>query len=181
MSHFLSNKCWFQHQESSTRPKRPHRSSSSLPSSSTTQVWVCMLIALPDIIINPKGIQLSSLVHISYRKEPPDPNAPLPPLPLHLHPPPPVKRPSLDGKKERSGFHEFHLRLHVVTGVDYFGKNKLTRSFSALNPCVVCHSRKESSDSKPSSQKKTSDREEKSVKKDRFRIWKLFDPLLNLD
>ncbi|XP_042346421.1 transcription elongation factor A protein 3 isoform X2 [Plectropomus leopardus] len=36
------------------------------------------------------------------RKEPPDPNAPLPPLPLHLHPPPPPpKRPSLDGKKER--------------------------------------------------------------------------------
>ncbi|KAG7242217.1 hypothetical protein INR49_024263 [Caranx melampygus] len=36
------------------------------------------------------------------RKEPPDPNAPLPPLPLHLHPPPPLlKRPSLDGKKEK--------------------------------------------------------------------------------
>ncbi|XP_026150004.1 transcription elongation factor A protein 3 isoform X2 [Mastacembelus armatus] len=35
------------------------------------------------------------------RKEPPDPNAPLPPLPLHLHPPPPPKRPSLDGKQER--------------------------------------------------------------------------------
>ncbi|KAK7926263.1 hypothetical protein WMY93_008573 [Mugilogobius chulae] len=36
------------------------------------------------------------------RKEPPDPNAPLPPLPLHLHPPPPLpKRPSVDGKKER--------------------------------------------------------------------------------
>ncbi|XP_076016905.1 transcription elongation factor A protein 3 isoform X2 [Genypterus blacodes] len=35
------------------------------------------------------------------RKEPPDPNAPLPPLPLHLHPPPVLKRPSLDGKKER--------------------------------------------------------------------------------
>ncbi|KAM3614142.1 uncharacterized protein V6R79_010805 [Siganus canaliculatus] len=32
------------------------------------------------------------------RKEPPDPNAPLPPLPLHLHPP--AKRPSLDEKKE---------------------------------------------------------------------------------
>ncbi|XP_035987375.1 transcription elongation factor A protein 3 isoform X3 [Fundulus heteroclitus] len=36
------------------------------------------------------------------RKEPPDPNAPLPPLPLHLHPPaPPPKRPSVDGSKER--------------------------------------------------------------------------------
>ncbi|XP_061772087.1 transcription elongation factor A protein 3 isoform X6 [Nerophis ophidion] len=39
----------------------------------------------------------------SPRKEPPDPNAPLPPLPLHLHPPPPLpKRPlQLDGKKGR--------------------------------------------------------------------------------
>ncbi|XP_050932053.1 transcription elongation factor A protein 3 isoform X5 [Lates calcarifer] len=61
------------------------------------------------------------------RKEPPDPNAPLPPLPLHLHPPPPPpKRLSQDGKKEKE-------------------------------------SRKESLDSKPSSQKKTSDH----VKKDR--------------
>ncbi|XP_051262941.1 transcription elongation factor A protein 3 isoform X5 [Dicentrarchus labrax] len=58
------------------------------------------------------------------RKEPPDPNAPLPPLPLHLHPPPPPKRPSIDVKKE---------------------------------------SRKDSSDSKPPSQKKASDH----VKKDR--------------
>ncbi|XP_039973305.1 transcription elongation factor A protein 3 [Xiphias gladius] len=61
------------------------------------------------------------------RKEPPDPNAPLPPLPLHLHPPPPPpKRSSLDGRKERER-------------------------------------RKESLDSKPPSQKKTSDH----VKKDR--------------
>ncbi|XP_037641331.1 transcription elongation factor A protein 3 isoform X3 [Sebastes umbrosus] len=58
------------------------------------------------------------------RKEPPDPNAPLPSLPLHLHPPPPPsKRPSLEVKKER----------------------------------------KESSDSKPPPQKKTPD----PVKKDR--------------
>ncbi|KAG7255435.1 hypothetical protein CRUP_016828 [Coryphaenoides rupestris] len=34
------------------------------------------------------------------RKEPPDPNAPLGPLPLHLHPPPALaKRPSVDAKK----------------------------------------------------------------------------------
>ncbi|XP_068426706.1 transcription elongation factor A protein 3 isoform X2 [Clinocottus analis] len=38
----------------------------------------------------------------SFRKKPADPNDPLPPLPLHLHPPlPPLKRPSLDGKKDR--------------------------------------------------------------------------------
>ncbi|XP_070961718.1 transcription elongation factor A protein 3-like isoform X6 [Oncorhynchus clarkii lewisi] len=35
------------------------------------------------------------------RKEPPDPNAPFAPLPLHLHPPPHVKRPSVEVKKER--------------------------------------------------------------------------------
>ncbi|XP_047217550.1 transcription elongation factor A protein 3 isoform X3 [Girardinichthys multiradiatus] len=35
------------------------------------------------------------------RKQPPDPNAPLPPLPLHLHPPaPPPKPPSVDGSKD---------------------------------------------------------------------------------
>ncbi|XP_008430533.1 transcription elongation factor A protein 3 isoform X2 [Poecilia reticulata] len=62
------------------------------------------------------------------RKEPPDPNAPLPPLPLHLHPPAaPPKRPSVDGGKDRES------------------------------------SRKPSSDSKPLPQKKSAD----CVKKDR--------------
>ncbi|XP_043972436.1 transcription elongation factor A protein 3 isoform X2 [Gambusia affinis] len=61
------------------------------------------------------------------RKEPPDPNAPLPPLPLHLHPPAaPPKRPSVDGGKDRE-------------------------------------SRKSSSDSKPLPQKKSAD----CVKQDR--------------
>lgn len=54
---------------------------------------------------------MSSKFFSSFRKEPPDPNAPLPPLPLHLHPPPPPpKRPSLEGKKERSGSDEFSLQ-----------------------------------------------------------------------
>ncbi|XP_054898181.1 transcription elongation factor A protein 3 isoform X2 [Poeciliopsis prolifica] len=62
------------------------------------------------------------------RKEPPDPNAPLPPLPLHLHPPAaPLKRPSVDGGKDRES------------------------------------SRKPSSDSKPLLQRKSAD----CVKKDR--------------
>ncbi|XP_027869148.1 transcription elongation factor A protein 3 isoform X1 [Xiphophorus couchianus] len=62
------------------------------------------------------------------RKEPPDPNAPLPPLPLHLHPPAaPPKRTSVDGGKDRES------------------------------------SRKPSSDSKPLPQKKSAD----CVKKDR--------------
>uniref|UniRef100_A0A3B3U7P8 Transcription elongation factor A (SII), 3 n=1 Tax=Poecilia latipinna TaxID=48699 RepID=A0A3B3U7P8_9TELE len=62
------------------------------------------------------------------RKEPPDPNAPLLPLPLHLHPPAaPLKRPSVDGGKDRES------------------------------------SRKSSSDSKPLPQKKSAD----CVKKDR--------------
>ncbi|KAM6994870.1 transcription elongation factor A protein 3 isoform 1-T1 [Tautogolabrus adspersus] len=62
-----------------------------------------MLTAQPHFVnihYHLEGIQLSSRVYLSFRKEPPDPNAPLPPLPLHLHPPPSVKRPSLDGKKE---------------------------------------------------------------------------------
>ncbi|XP_059920666.1 transcription elongation factor A protein 3-like isoform X6 [Gadus macrocephalus] len=33
------------------------------------------------------------------RREPPDPNAPFAPLPFHLHPPPPAKHPTADGKK----------------------------------------------------------------------------------
>lgn len=42
----------------------------------------------------------------SFRKEPPDPNAPLPPLPLHLHPPPPPKRASVEEKPDGSGSDE---------------------------------------------------------------------------
>ena len=124
-------------------------------------------------------IQLSSSVYFQFRKEPPDPNAPLPPLPLHLHPPPLLKRPSLDGKKERSGSDEFSWEAACCHGLGYFEKRKKKKQpliwfdiffSSALNPCVVCHSRKESSDSKPPSLKKTSDH----VKKDRSGIWELF-------
>ena len=57
-------------------------------------------------VLTGDSAQLKSV--FPFRKEPPDPNAPLPPLPLHLHPPPLLKRPSLDGKKERSGSDEFY-------------------------------------------------------------------------
>lgn len=160
---------------------------------------------------------------------PPDPNAPIAPLPLHLHPPP-----------ARSGFcmspHGltllclqvilfcwtvcFHSGKNLLTPTLLFlhflftstlrllqsvpqrtrerrGLNQSSCSFvktecmksptlslwkkmndatqhfflSALHPCVVCHRRKESLDSKPSSQKKKiSDH----VKKERFCVWKRY-------
>ncbi|XP_044064074.1 transcription elongation factor A protein 3 isoform X3 [Siniperca chuatsi] len=79
------------------------------------------------------------------RKVPPDPNAPIAPLPFHLHPPPPRKEPPDPNTPLPS------LPLHPPPppkrpSLD--GKKD---------------SRKESSDSKPPSQKKTSDH----VKKDR--------------
>lgn len=49
------------------------------------------------------------------RKETAEPSAPLPPVPLHLQPPTPMKRPSLDAKKdkekERLGSGELEIML----------------------------------------------------------------------
>ncbi|XP_063736508.1 transcription elongation factor A protein 3 isoform X3 [Eleginops maclovinus] len=96
------------------------------------------------------------------RKEPPDPNAPFAPLPFHLHPQsPPPQRHLLDVKKERSGSDEFSLQPPCTKVTS---RKCLESVFLfELKPCVVCHSRKESSDSKPPLQKKSSD----LIKKDR--------------
>ncbi|XP_070691500.1 transcription elongation factor A protein 3 [Pempheris klunzingeri] len=110
--------------DSSSRHPRPHAPRPASPPAKRPSVEVKKERKVP---LDPNAPIAPLPLHLHPpppRKEPPDPNAPLPPLPLHLHPPPPLKRPSLDGKKE---------------------------------------SRKESSDSKPPSQKKTSDH----VKKDR--------------
>ncbi|CAJ1061562.1 transcription elongation factor A protein 3 isoform X1 [Xyrichtys novacula] len=119
------------HKDSSSRPPRPRPSSPpakrlslEVKKERSGMLWKIPLD--PNAPIAPLPLHLHPPPPL--RKEPPDPNAPLPPLPLHLHPPPPPKRTSLDGKKE---------------------------------------SRKESSDCKPSAHKKASDREEKMVKKDR--------------
>ncbi|XP_076594425.1 transcription elongation factor A protein 3 isoform X1 [Chaetodon auriga] len=117
--------------DSSSRPPRLHtpRPASPLAKRPSLEVKKERKVPLdPNAPVAPLPLHLHPPPP---RKEPPDPNAPLPPLPLHLHPPPPLKRPSLDGKKE---------------------------------------SRKEPSDSKPPSQKKTSDH----VKKDRSGMWELF-------
>ena len=86
--------------------------------------------------------------------------------------------PHWTGKRRGLDQMSSHERLHVVTALVILKKKKKKQPliwfdiflYSALNPCVVCHSRKESSDSKPPSLKKTSDH----VKKDRSGIWELF-------
>lgn len=129
--------------------------------------------ASPQIIIitNRKWFCAAEGCFFSLRKEPPDPNAPLPPLPLHLHPPPPPKRLSVDEKKERSESDEFLIQTACRHCLGYFWKNRAI-SFgvliSALHPCVVCHSRKESVDSKPPSQKKKAS---DHLKKEGCGIW----------
>lgn len=155
------------------------------------------------------------------RKLPPDPNAPIAPLPLHLHPPPrslsacPLALHHIDifcdyeviqlGSRvsvrlERSlltptllflRFH-FTFTLHLLPQsiTHWMGKRRAkglsSRCMSAITAsdtsgriktcylimklrCAVCHSRKESSDSQPPSQKKTSDH----TKKDRSRSFRL--------
>lgn len=180
---------------------------------------------------NFKG-QLKTHVDFHTRRFPPDPNAPIAPLPLHLHPPPPRSgstRPQLcltwlllllieKRFNAAQGCFFFHseksplilmlLFLHSLfistlrllrnvcllmrkrRGLSriqtacrhcfgYFGK---TNQFpfgiliSALHPCVVCHSRKESVDSKPPSQKKKAS---DHLKKDGSGNWEWICLLIN--
>ena len=185
--------------------------------------------------MNDDWVLTQTNVDFHIRKVPLDPNAPIAPLPLHLHPPPPrsgsaccitvfadnihphheviqLRKVSLHLEKSlltpmlhllhslfiftpllhQSGHHWMGKR----TGLDQrsfslqttfshsFGGIFWKRSeilfghfFSALNPCVVFHNRKESSDSKPPSQKKMSDH----VKKDRSGIRELFSLLFFLE
>ncbi|TKS81870.1 Transcription elongation factor A protein 3 [Collichthys lucidus] len=104
--------------DSSSRHPRPHAPQATSPPAKRPSLEVKKERKVPPDPNAPIAPLPLYLHPPPPRKEPPDPNAPLPPLPLHLHPPPLVKRPSLDGKKE---------------------------------------SRKESSESKPPSLKKTSD------------------------
>ncbi|XP_026227402.1 transcription elongation factor A protein 3 isoform X1 [Anabas testudineus] len=95
------------------------------------------------------------------RKEPPDPNAPLPPLPLHLHPPPPpLKRPSLDGKKERerkeSSDSQPPSQKNPSDHVKKDRKDPSESKVSKKHPDEAARERKDSSDSKTPPHKKPS-------------------------
>nr|XP_012776987.2 serine/arginine repetitive matrix protein 1 isoform X2 [Maylandia zebra] len=88
--------------DSSSRPPRPHAPRPPSPPTKRPPVEVKKERKVP---LDPNAPIAPLPLHLHppppLRKEPPDPNAPLPPLPLHLHPPPPTKRPSLDGMKEK--------------------------------------------------------------------------------
>ncbi|TMS11103.1 Transcription elongation factor A protein 3 [Larimichthys crocea] len=91
------------------------------------------------------------------RKEPPDPNAPLPPLPLHLHPPPLVKRPSLDGKKESRKESSESKPPSLKKTSDHVKRERKDSSESKVSKKHASEGKKErndSSDSKPSPPKK---------------------------
>ncbi|XP_037532314.1 transcription elongation factor A protein 3 isoform X2 [Nematolebias whitei] len=97
------------------------------------------------------------------RKEPPDPNAPCPPLPLHLHPPPPpppAKRPSVDGNKDKDSSRKSITDSKPPTQKKSADCEKKTGKAQWMAKCLKKHSdeakreRKDSSDSKSPPPKK---------------------------
>ncbi|XP_056300466.1 transcription elongation factor A protein 3 isoform X3 [Pseudoliparis swirei] len=104
------------------------------------------------------------------RKEPRDPNAPLPPLPLHLHPPPPppLKRPSLEGKKDsrkESSDSKAPPQKKTPDPVKRDRKDSSDSKVPKKHSEEVKSERKDSSDSKPPLLKKPS----LDVKKEKHR------------
>ncbi|XP_029590515.1 proteoglycan 4 isoform X5 [Salmo trutta] len=92
------------------------------------------------------------------RKEPPDPNAPFAPLPLHLHPPPPVKRPSVEVKKEREESSDYKPVSLKVTSSDHVKKDRKDSDTKGPKKTSVDakKERKDLSDSKPKPAKRQS-------------------------
>ncbi|XP_032415151.1 transcription elongation factor A protein 3 isoform X4 [Xiphophorus hellerii] len=95
------------------------------------------------------------------RKEPPDPNAPLPPLPLHLHPPAaPPKRTSVDGGKDRESSRKpssDSKPLPQKKSADCVKKDRKDSDDGKASKKLsddTKRERKDSSDSKPPSTKK---------------------------
>eukprot|EP00063_Salmo_salar_P080853 XP_014055688.1 PREDICTED: serine/arginine repetitive matrix protein 1-like isoform X2 [Salmo salar] len=88
------------------------------------------------------------------RKEPPDPNAPFAPLPLHLHPPPPVKRPSVEVKKEREESSDYKPVSLKVTSSDHVKKDR--KDLSDSKPKPAKRQSLDSSDSNPKRSKRPS-------------------------
>ncbi|XP_069549385.1 transcription elongation factor A protein 3 isoform X2 [Brachyistius frenatus] len=106
------------------------------------------------------------------RKEPPDPNAPLPPLPLHLHPPPPP--PKLDGKKERdsrkmSTDSKPPPQKKTSEHVKKERKDSVESKVSKKHSDEAKRERKDSSDSKPPLPKKPSLEVKKDGQKEKHR------------
>ncbi|XP_071254192.1 triadin-like isoform X6 [Salvelinus alpinus] len=90
------------------------------------------------------------------RKEPPDPNAPFAPLPLHLHPPPHVKRPSVEVKKEREESSDYKPVSLKVTSSDHVKKDRKDSTDSKPSHSVKRHSTDSKSDRRDSVDSKTS-------------------------
>lgn len=92
------------------------------------------------------------------RKEPPDPNAPFAPLPLHLHPPPHVKRPSVEVKKEREESSDYKPVSLKVTSSDHVKKDRKDSDSKVPQKTSVDakKERKDLSDSKPKPAKRQS-------------------------
>ncbi|KAM9512126.1 transcription elongation factor A protein 3-like isoform 10-T10 [Salvelinus alpinus] len=92
------------------------------------------------------------------RKEPPDPNAPFAPLPLHLHPPPHVKRPSVEVKKEREESSDYKPVSLKVTSSDHVKKDRKDSDSKVPKKTSVDakKERKDLSDSKPKPAKRQS-------------------------
>ncbi|KAM9512119.1 uncharacterized protein ACWYII_046239 isoform 2-T2 [Salvelinus alpinus] len=88
------------------------------------------------------------------RKEPPDPNAPFAPLPLHLHPPPHVKRPSVEVKKEREESSDYKPVSLKVTSSDHVKKDR--KDLSDSKPKPAKRQSLDSSDSKSKRSKRPS-------------------------
>ncbi|XP_070300178.1 triadin isoform X2 [Salvelinus sp. IW2-2015] len=88
------------------------------------------------------------------RKEPPDPNAPFAPLPLHLHPPPHMKRPSVEVKKEREESSDYKPVSLKVTPSDHVKKDR--KDLSDSKPKPAKRQSLDSSDSNPKRSKRPS-------------------------
>uniref|UniRef100_A0A8C7D4J9 Transcription elongation factor A (SII), 3 n=1 Tax=Oncorhynchus kisutch TaxID=8019 RepID=A0A8C7D4J9_ONCKI len=102
------------------------------------------------------------------RKEPPDPNAPFAPLPLHLHPPPHVKRPSVEVKKEREESSDYKPVSLKVTSSDHVKKDRKDSDSKVPKKTSVDakKERKDSTDSKPSHSVKRHSTDSKSDRRD---------------
>ncbi|KAJ7985662.1 hypothetical protein DPEC_G00354380 [Dallia pectoralis] len=96
--------------------------------------------------------------HISQlvRKEPLDPNAPFAPLPLHLHPPA-VKHPSVEGKDRKDSSDSKLFSLKRMSS-EHFKKDRKDSSDmkGPKTPVDTKNERKDSTDSKPKPEKKSS-------------------------